>query len=97
MLVHQDDGRTLTGDLRGHEHFGYKDGISQPGVKDFHREDRDNPGFRENRAGAVMVEPGEFVFGHKSESGNAARGTQVAGQRFPSGGAPAAAGRLRLE
>ncbi|MGW7020109.1 Dyp-type peroxidase [Streptomyces decoyicus] len=74
VLVHQDDGRTLTGDLRGHEHFGYKDGISQPGVKDFHREDRDNPGFRENRAGAVMVEPGEFVFGHKSESGNPPEG-----------------------
>ncbi|MGW1373510.1 Dyp-type peroxidase [Streptomyces sp. NPDC002446] len=69
-LVHQDDGRTLTGDLRGHEHFGYKDAISQPGVKDFHRADRDDPGFRENRAGTVLVEPGEFVFGHKSESGS---------------------------
>ncbi|MFF4698227.1 Dyp-type peroxidase [Streptomyces chattanoogensis] len=69
-VVHQDDGRTLTGDLRGHEHFGYKDGISQPGVKDFHREDRDNPGFRENRPGARLVEPGEFVFGHRSESGD---------------------------
>ncbi|WP_211274314.1 Dyp-type peroxidase [Streptomyces chattanoogensis] len=68
-LVHQDDGRTLSGDLRGHEHFGYKDGISQPGVKDFHREDRDHPGHRENRQGTVLVEPGEFVFGHKSESG----------------------------
>ncbi|TJZ49733.1 Dyp-type peroxidase [Streptomyces piniterrae] len=73
-VVHQDDGRTLTGDLRGHEHFGYRDGISQPGVRDFHREDRDNPGFRENRPGADMVEPGEFVFGHKSESGQPPEG-----------------------
>lgn len=73
-LVHQDDGRTLTGDLRGHEHFGYKDGISQPGVKEFHREDRDNPGFRENRPGAPLVEPGEFVFGHRSESGSPPEG-----------------------
>ncbi|MGW2388434.1 Dyp-type peroxidase [Streptomyces lydicamycinicus] len=68
-LVHQDDGRTLTGDLRGHEHFGYKDAISQPGVKDFHREDRENPGVRDNRPGSTLVEPGEFVFGHQSESG----------------------------
>lgn len=68
-LVHQDDGRTLPGELRGHEHFGYKDGISQPGVKDFHREDQDRPGQRENRPGSVLVEPGEFVFGHKSETG----------------------------
>ncbi|MFI0221777.1 Dyp-type peroxidase [Streptomyces lydicus] len=70
-VVHQDDGRTLTGELRGHEHFGYKDGISQPGVKDFHRADRDDPGAREHRPGSVLVEPGEFVFGHKSESGSA--------------------------
>ncbi|MFJ9419198.1 Dyp-type peroxidase [Streptomyces sp. NPDC101227] len=69
-VVHQDDGRTLQGELKGHEHFGYKDGISQPGVKEFHRGDRDNPGFRENRPGSRLVEPGEFVFGHRSESGD---------------------------
>ncbi|WP_198535161.1 Dyp-type peroxidase [Streptomyces natalensis] len=68
-LVHQDDGRTLTGELRGHEHFGYKDGISQPGVKDFHRPDREHPEFRENRPGARLVEAGEFVFGYPDESG----------------------------
>lgn len=26
-------GRTLPGELRGHEHFGFKDGVSQPGVR----------------------------------------------------------------
>ncbi|OKJ13741.1 Dyp-type peroxidase [Kitasatospora sp. CB01950] len=70
--VHVDRGRTLTGALRGHEHFGYKDGISQPGVKDFHREDPDRKGIRDNRAGTEMIEPGEFVFGHKSEAGDRA-------------------------
>ncbi|MFB6440604.1 Dyp-type peroxidase [Streptomyces sp. NPDC056411] len=73
-MVHHDDGRTLTGDLRGHEHFGYKDGISQPGVKDFHREDREHAGSRENRPGSTLVEPGEFVFGHRSESGKPPEG-----------------------
>ncbi|MGA5822595.1 Dyp-type peroxidase [Kitasatospora sp. NPDC094028] len=68
--VHVDHGRTLTGALKGHEHFGYKDGISQPGVKDFHREDPENKGFRDNRAGSELIEPGEFVFGHRSETGD---------------------------
>ncbi|MFE7113238.1 Dyp-type peroxidase [Streptomyces sp. NPDC057575] len=68
--VHVDEGRTLTGDLKGHEHFGYKDGISQPGVKDFHREDASRKGFRDNHAGTELIEPGEFVFGYKSEQGD---------------------------
>ncbi|MET8626279.1 Dyp-type peroxidase [Kitasatospora sp. NPDC004669] len=68
--VHVDEGRTLTGPLKGHEHFGYKDGISQPGVKDFHREDAGRKGFRDNHAGTELIEPGEFVFGHKSETGD---------------------------
>ncbi|MGW1998115.1 Dyp-type peroxidase [Embleya sp. NPDC001921] len=66
-LVHQDDGRTLPHPLTGHEHFGYRDGISQPGVEGFHRADRDNPAFRENRAGSVLVKAGEFVFGQETE------------------------------
>ncbi|MFJ5927669.1 Dyp-type peroxidase [Kitasatospora sp. NPDC092948] len=68
--VHVDRGRTLTGALKGHEHFGYKDGISQPGVKDFHREDPEHRGFRDVHAGTELIEPGEFVFGHKSEQGD---------------------------
>ncbi|KDN87497.1 Dyp-type peroxidase [Kitasatospora cheerisanensis] len=68
--VHVDRGRTLPGALKGHEHFGYKDGISQPGVKDFHREDPERKGFRDNRAGTELIEPGEFVFGHRSEQGD---------------------------
>ncbi|MFI1160061.1 Dyp-type peroxidase [Streptomyces sioyaensis] len=66
-LVHQDDGETLPGDLKGHEHFGYKDGISQPGVRDFHREDPGNAGHRDNRPGAKLLAPGEFVFGYDTE------------------------------
>ena len=32
-LIFEQRGDTLTGDLRGHEHFGFKDGVSQPGVR----------------------------------------------------------------
>jgi Dyp-type peroxidase family len=68
--IHVDEGRTLTGPLKGHEHFGYKDGISQPGVKDFHRRNPERKGFRDNHAGTELIEPGEFVFGYKSEKGD---------------------------
>ncbi|MFG2692959.1 Dyp-type peroxidase [Kitasatospora sp. NPDC048407] len=70
VRVHVDEGRTLTGLLKGHEHFGYKDGISQPGVKDFHPESPDQPGVRDMHAGTELIEPGEFVFGQKSENGD---------------------------
>ncbi|MFE9171872.1 hypothetical protein ACFYNZ_20635 [Streptomyces kebangsaanensis] len=68
--VHMDEGRTLKGAPKGHEHFGHKDGISQPGVKDFHREDAGRKGFHDNHAGTELIEPGEFVFGCKSKQGD---------------------------
>lgn len=33
QLIFEQRGDTLSGDLRGHEHFGFKDGISQPGIR----------------------------------------------------------------
>ncbi|WP_158852159.1 Dyp-type peroxidase [Saccharothrix deserti] len=67
-VVHEQQGDTLPGSRRGREHFGYKDGISQPGIRDFHQEDLDRPGHRLGHAGALLVNPGEFVFGHPTES-----------------------------
>ena len=32
-ILFRQDGNTLTGPLSGHEHFGFKDGISQPGIR----------------------------------------------------------------
>jgi len=50
-------GETLSGELRGHEHFGFKDGISQPRIAgtDF------GDGF--------PVAAGEFVVGHADQEG----------------------------
>jgi Dyp-type peroxidase family len=63
-----DEGRTLPGRLKGHEHFGYKDGISQPGVEGFHHPDPDNAGRREGHPGSELIKAGEFVFGYPVES-----------------------------
>ncbi|MFD8986052.1 hypothetical protein ACFV0Q_40080, partial [Streptomyces sp. NPDC059564] len=41
-VVFRQDAGTLPGALRGHEHFGFADGISQPGVRGFHAPDPGN-------------------------------------------------------
>jgi Dyp-type peroxidase family len=60
------DGETLPGKRKGHEHFGFKDGISQPGVRQFHPADP-NTDEREGHPGTKMVQPGEFVLGYPDE------------------------------
>nr|OLT38164.1 hypothetical protein BJF79_05360 [Actinomadura sp. CNU-125] len=70
--VYEQAGTTLPGDGAGHEHFGFKDGVSQPGVKQFHKPEPDRTGERMGRPGTELVDPGEFVLGkspHKIENG----------------------------
>jgi Dyp-type peroxidase family len=74
-------GATLLGDLKGHEHFGFKDGVSQPAVRgvasddpqDFVDERRlaaADPNFDLYAApGRVLVWPGQFVIGYKRQDG----------------------------
>ncbi len=66
--VHEQRAAALPGDRRGREHFGYRTGISQPGVRGFHHEDPERPGHRCGRPGSLLVNAGEFVFGHPAES-----------------------------
>lgn len=66
--IHEERAATLPGERRGREHFGYKDGVSQPGVRGFHDEDPERPGHRAGRPGELLVDAGEFVFGHPTES-----------------------------
>ena len=51
----------------GHEHFGFRDGISQPGVRGF---TQPNP-FDEQQGvpGQDLLHPGEFVLGYPSQAG----------------------------
>jgi len=61
------DGHTLPKPREGHEHFGFKDGISQPGVRRFHEPNPNDPDERKGHPGTEMVRPGEFVLGYADE------------------------------
>ncbi len=61
------DGNTLPGDQAGHEHFGFRDGISQPGVVGFHAPGAD--GARTGHPGTALVAGGNFVFGQPTDTG----------------------------
>ena len=74
-LVFQQDGRTLPSPWTGHEHFGFKDGVSQPGVRgrasaaadDFLTPRRIDPADPRSeyfgKPGQLLLWPGEFIFG----------------------------------
>ncbi|MBI3863210.1 MAG: Dyp-type peroxidase [Planctomycetia bacterium] len=72
-LLFRQDGDTLTGPLAGHEHFGFKDGISQPGVRGLlpdgspltPSQNALNPG--QGKPGQDLLWPGEFVFGYPGQ------------------------------
>jgi len=68
-IVFEQRGDTLPGARAGHEHFGFKDGISQPGVRGFHAVQANAEGEdeRESHPGTEMIAPGEFVLGHPRE------------------------------
>ena len=68
MIVFEQAGATLPGPRAGHEHFGFKDGISQPGVRGFDQPDPDVPDQVLGRAGTDLVNPGEFVLGYRGET-----------------------------
>lgn len=72
-IIFEQRGGTLPGERAGHEHFGFKDGISQPGVLGF-----DKPGLDAGQSddgkdhahevagspGTLLIAPGEFVLGY---------------------------------
>ncbi|MGI8803139.1 MAG: Dyp-type peroxidase [Solirubrobacteraceae bacterium] len=66
-LVFEQTGETLPGPGAGHEHFGFKDGISQPGVTQFHQEDPAHPGKRLGHPDQDLIAPGEFVLGYPDQ------------------------------
>ncbi|MEV8372763.1 Dyp-type peroxidase [Kribbella sp. NPDC056861] len=74
-LLHGQRGDTLPGNLQGHEHFGFKDGISQPGVRGRRATSPDDhltPRFLDAddphadlfaKPGQPLVWPGQFLLG----------------------------------
>jgi Dyp-type peroxidase family len=66
-LVYSEIGNTRPGAERGHEHFGFLDMISQPGVRGLTR--RSDPIRRPDQGlpGQDLIWPGEFVFGYPGQ------------------------------
>jgi Dyp-type peroxidase family len=95
-LLFEQRGDTLPGRLRGHEHFGFKDGVSQPGVRgrvssatgDFITPryiDVSDPRARLfARPGQVLVWPGQFLLGEpRQDPENLYAPATRADARFP--------------
>lgn len=66
-LLFKQDGRARS-DLPGHEHFGFKDGISQPGVRGFTTPANPN-NISEGQPGQELLWPGAFVLGYPGQKG----------------------------
>jgi len=78
-IIYKQQGATLPPPLTGHEHFGFLDGVSQPGLRgrvsndadDFLtlRQNINNP--EQGKPGQDLLWPGEFVFGYPGQDPNA--------------------------
>jgi deferrochelatase/peroxidase EfeB len=63
-LLFQQDGWARS-DLPGHEHFGFKDGISQPGIRGIAPASVADP--NQGQPGQALLWPGEFVLGYPTQ------------------------------
>ena len=94
-LLFEQRGDTLPGRLRGHEHFGFKDGISQPGVRgkvstapgDFITPryiDPSDPRARYfAKPGQLLIWPGEFLLGEPRQQTEHLYASAAAAANFP--------------
>jgi len=62
VQIHVEQGATLPSDRVGHEHFGFKDGVSQPQVQDYDFPDA-------VPAGAHLVGAGQFLVDYDKSDG----------------------------
>lgn len=73
-IVHEEHGKVRPSPVNGHEHFGYADGVSQPGVRG--RLPNNTPltpslsaDENQGQAGQDLLWPGEFLFGYHGQDG----------------------------
>lgn len=66
-VVYSEMANVRPGPQRGHEHFGFLDGVSQPGIRGLTQPS--DPKHRPNQGlpGQDLLWPGEFVFGYPSQ------------------------------
>ena len=65
--VYSEIGEVRHGRQRGHEHFGFRDLVSQPGIRGLTRPSQPSRAADQGRPGQDLVWPGEFVFGYPSQ------------------------------
>jgi Dyp-type peroxidase family len=94
-LLFEQRGDTLPGTLRGHEHFGFKDGVSQPGVRgkvstapgDFITPRYIDPADPRARffakPGQLLVWPGQFLLGEPRQHTEHLYNSAPAATNFP--------------
>jgi Dyp-type peroxidase family len=94
-LLFEQRGDTLPGALRGHEHFGFKDGVSQPGVRgkvstapgDFITPRYLDPADPRARffakPGQLLVWPGQFLLGEPRQQTEHLYSSATAATNFP--------------
>lgn len=94
-LLFEQRGKTLSGDLRGHEHFGFKDGISQPGIRgrvssapgDFitprYLNAKDPHARIFAKPGQALVWPGQFLLGEPRQNTESMTASARAAVNFP--------------
>ena len=76
LKVRQGNGRTTLGQYGqrlegGIEHFGFRDGISQPGIRGFTQPEMRHGRWEDlNQAGTPIIAAGEFVLGYERERGS---------------------------
>lgn len=77
QIIYKQNGATLPPPLTGHEHFGFLDGVSQPGLRGRISKDptdvltpRQNPKNPEQgKPGQDLLWTGEFIFGYPKQAG----------------------------
>lgn len=71
-----EEGRVRLGDQHGHEHFGFKDGISQPSIR----------GVTTSSKGGAVIAAGEFLIGYEDQD------SHVSGTAIPNPPTPGSPG-----
>jgi len=66
-IVHSEMGKVRPGAQGGHEHFGFLDGISQPGIRGLTRPLKPIYQPTQGLPGQDLLWPGEFVFGYPGQ------------------------------
>jgi Dyp-type peroxidase family len=78
-IVHEELGKVRPDPVKGHEHFGYADGVSQPGVRGQiaagtalnPTSPHTPPDEEQAEPGQDLLWPGEFLFGYPGQDGTA--------------------------